>query len=110
MEGYFVVMTTASGVDEAAAIAKAVVDEGLAACCNIVSGVRSIYRWKGEICDEAEVLCVMKTRGGLVEELTARIRELHGYEVPEVVALEIASGNGDYLRWIDECTSRTGLA
>lgn len=104
MEGHIVVMTTVSDDDAAVEIADAVVNEGLAACCNIISGVRSIYIWKGERYDEEEVLCIMKTRSRLFEELKARIIELHGYEVPEVIAIDIKDGHADYLKWIDRAT------
>ncbi|VAV83778.1 Periplasmic divalent cation tolerance protein CutA [hydrothermal vent metagenome] len=101
---YIVVFMTAPSEDEAAAIGKTVVEEGLAACCNIASGLRSIYKWKGKICDEKEVLCILKTRTELFEALKARIVELHSYEVPEVIAIDIKDGHGDYLKWIDEVT------
>jgi len=103
-EGIVVVMMTAPGEKEAVEIAREVVSEGLAACCNIVGGVRSIYTWKGEVADEREVLCLLKTKRSLFEELKARIVELHSYDVPEVVAVDVASGHADYLRWVDEVT------
>jgi periplasmic divalent cation tolerance protein len=104
MEGHIVVFTTVADVDDAVEIADAVVNEGLAACCNIVPGLRSIYIWKGERYDEDEVLCIMKTRADLFEELKARILELHSYKVPEVIALDIKAGHKDYLNWIDHAT------
>jgi len=102
--GYIVVFMTAPGEAEAAAIGKAVVEEGLAACCNIVTGLRSIYKWQGRLCDEGEVLCILKTRSGLFEALKVKLVELHSYEVPEVIAVDITDGHGDYLKWIDEVT------
>lgn len=99
-----VVLSTAPNADEAASIARAVVEEGLAACCNIVPGLRSIYRWKGQLCDEAEVLCVFKTRAALFERLGHRIKELHSYEVPEVVSIAIDNGLPEYLDWITAST------
>jgi len=104
MDGHIVVFTTVLDMDAAVEIADAVVNEGLAACCNIVPGLRSIYIWKGERYDEDEVLCIMKTRAGLFEELKARILELHGYEVPEVIAVDIKAGHVDYLNWVDSAT------
>jgi len=104
MEGHIVVFTTVSDVDDAVELADAVVNEGLAACCNIVPGLRSIYIWKGERYDEDEVLCIMKTRAALFDELKARILELHSYEVPEVIAVDIKAGHSDYLRWVDAAT------
>jgi periplasmic divalent cation tolerance protein len=99
-DSYVVVFSTAPNAEDASSIATAVVDEGLAACCNIVPGLRSIYKWKGELCDEPEVLCIFKTRAGLFEKLRDRIKELHSYEVPEVVSIAIDNGLPEYLDWI----------
>lgn len=107
-DGYVMVFSTVADKDKAAQIARAVVEEGLAACCNIVPGLRSIYKWKGELCDEPEVLCLFKTRASLFERLRERIREMHAYEVPEVVSVEIADGLGDYLDWIKANTPGQG--
>lgn len=101
---YLIVYMTAPNADEAAAIAKTVVGERLAACCNIIPGVRSIYTWKGEVCDDAEVLCLFKTHASLFDELKERLVGLHPYDVPEVVGVPIEAGHADYLDWIDEVT------
>ena len=103
--GHIVVFMTAPNEEEAASIGRKLVEEGLAACCNIISAVRSIYLWKDELCDDREVLCIMKTRGELFERLKARAVELHSYDVPEVIALDIKDGSEEYLKWIDEVTS-----
>lgn len=103
-KGHIVVFMTASSADEGANIGKKTVEEGLAACCNIVPSIRSIYVWKGKLCDEPEALCVFKTRAELFERLRARIKELHSYEVPEIIALKIEAGHADYLKWIDVVT------
>lgn len=107
-DGFVMVFSTVADGEKAADIARAVVAEGLAACCNIIPGLRSIYRWKGEICDEPEALCVFKTRAELFERLRDRIRALHPYEVPEVVSVVIADGLSDYLDWIDKNTAVDG--
>lgn len=91
--------------DKAPQIASAVVAEGLAACVNIIPAVRSIYSWKGEICDDGEALMVAKTRAELFEPLRRRVVELHPYDVPEVIALPIAQGHAPYLEWITQSTS-----
>ncbi len=106
-EDFILVLVTASKEDEAERIARAVVKEGLAACCNIVPRIRSIYMWKGGLCDDSEVLCLMKTRASLFDELRARIKELHTYEVPEIIALKIGAGDKQYLDWIGEVTRGT---
>jgi periplasmic divalent cation tolerance protein len=95
-----VALTTAPSEEKAAELARALVSEGLAACVNIVPGVRSIYTWKGEVQDEAEVLCVVKTRADRVEALRARLVALHPYEVPELVVLDVTAGHEPYLEWV----------
>jgi periplasmic divalent cation tolerance protein len=98
---HVVALSTAPSEEKAAELARALVEERLAACVNIVPRVRSIYRWNGELCDDAEVLCVIKTRKDRVEALRLRLPALHPYEVPELVVLEIAAGHAPYLAWID---------
>ncbi|MEW6359144.1 MAG: divalent-cation tolerance protein CutA [Planctomycetota bacterium] len=104
MDKHIVVFVTAPNGEEAAKIARAVVEERLVACGNITQGIRSIYRWQGKVCDDAEVLLIMKTRRDLFERLAARVKELHSYEVPEIIALPIVAGSAAYLKWIDEQT------
>lgn len=101
---YIVVMVTVGSEEEAARIGKRVVSEGLAACCNIVPSVRSIYTWQGKLCDEGEVLCIFKTRRPLFDRLKKMVKELHGYEVPEVIALGVVDALDEYLDWIDDVT------
>ena len=96
---------TAGSAEEATEIARTLVDERLAACANILPPIRSIYRWQGEIQDEPECAMIVKTRADMVEEATARIRALHSYDVPCVVALDVAGGHQPFLDWIVEETS-----
>jgi periplasmic divalent cation tolerance protein len=100
------VLMTAPSAEVAANIARALVGEGLAACVNIVPGVRSIYCWKGDVCDDSEVLCVIKTCAERFEALRARIVALHPYEVAEIIALPITAGSAPYLAWIDSLCRR----
>ncbi len=95
-----VVLVTAGSAEEAVKIARSVVEERLAACVNIVSGVRSIYRWEGKVTEDAEWLLVMKTSRARFAALEARIRELHSYQVPEVMAFDVATGSRPYLDWL----------
>jgi periplasmic divalent cation tolerance protein len=97
-----VTLMTAPDADTAARIARALVEERLAACVNLVPGVRSIYRWRGKVEDEAEVLLVAKTRADRLGPLAKRLRELHPYELPELVALGDAGGLEEYLDWVRE--------
>ncbi|HMK42735.1 MAG TPA: divalent-cation tolerance protein CutA [Dissulfurispiraceae bacterium] len=101
---YLVVYVTAPNEDEAAKIAKILIEERLAGCVNIVRSLRSIYRWQGAIEDESEVLMICKTRRTLFEALEARVKTLHSYSVPEVIALPIVAGSREYLAWLDETT------
>ncbi len=105
MTEYIVIFVTAPE-NEAAELARTLVEERLVACVNIVPGLRSFYWWQGKIEDEPEVLCIMKTRRELFESLRDRVRELHSYEVEEIIALPILAGNLPYLDWIKENTQR----
>jgi len=95
-----VVLTTVGSTDEAARIARELVERRLAACVNVLPGVRSIYRWQGKVEDEAEVLMLTKTTRDRFEALAAAIRELHSYDVPEIVALPAAAVEAHYGAWL----------
>ena len=95
-----VVLVTAPDAEVAASLARRLVEERLAACGNVVPGVRSIYRWQGRVEDDAEVLLVLKTRAERCDALAARVQALHPYELPEVVALPVAGGSIPYLDWV----------
>lgn len=99
-----VVFITASTEDEAANIAKALVEARLAGCVNIIKNIRSIYSWEGKIEDEAEVLMIVKTRKALIDSLVKKVKELHSYTVPEIIALPVVEGSEDYLEWLKEVT------
>jgi len=99
------VLSTAPDRATAEKIGRALVGERLAACVNVVPGLRSIYRWKGKIERDREVLCLIKTRRTLLPALTRRLTALHPYDVPEVVAIGIVGGSRTYLDWIAEQTT-----
>lgn len=105
MSDAIVVLVTAPSAEKAAEIARALVEERLAACGNVVPGLRSIYRWEGKIFDEQEVLLILKTRAALFGALRARVVAMHPYEVPEVLRLDVADGHAPYLDWIRESVS-----
>lgn len=94
------VLITAPNADCGASLAATLVEEGLAACVNLVPGVRSFYRWEGAVQDDNEVLLIAKTREALLPALTARVGALHPYDVPEVIALPITGGSERYLTWL----------
>ena len=87
---------------DAERIARALVEERLAACVNVVPGITSIYRWKGTVEQEPELLLVMKTLAEQVDALKARLLELHPYDLPEVVVIPIGDGHKPYLDWLAE--------
>jgi len=95
---------TAPTREKALEIARALVEEKLVACVNVVGGVRSVYRWKGQIHDDEEVLCLAKTRPELLKALVNRVKDLHPYDVPEILAFEVFDGSADYLAWLEEAT------
>lgn len=95
-----VVLVTAPSAEEAGKLARALVEKGLAACGNILPGVRSIYRWEGKLCDDGEVLLVLKSTHERFDALRARVVDLHPYDVPEVLRLDVADGHAPYLDWV----------
>lgn len=95
-----VVLVTAPDAETGAGIARVLVEERLAACVNVVAGLRSFYRWEGRIQEDAEVLLIVKTRVDRCEALAARVRTLHPYALPEVLALAATGGSDAYLAWV----------
>ena len=103
-EAFAAVFVTTSTAAEADHIAAVLVGERLAACVNRLGPVRSTYTWKGELTRNEEFLLVIKARRQRIDQLASRVRALHSYEVPEVVALPIVAGSPPYLRWLGEAT------
>ena len=103
MKGKLVVLVTCANRREAGRIARALVEERLAACVNIHAGVvESVYRWKGKVERGREVLLTIKTRRAVLPWIDRRVKELHSYETPEIIALAVVGGSRDYLDWIEE--------
>ncbi len=100
MTDALVVLVTTPTPERAAEIARALVEERLAACGNVLPAIRSIYRWEGKVQDEAEALLVLKTTRARLEALRERVLALHPYEVPEVLALPVETGSAPYLAWL----------
>jgi periplasmic divalent cation tolerance protein len=86
--------------DKAVDIARALVDDKLVACVNLIPQVRSIYSWQGQVCDDQETTAIMKTTSERFEALRARILELHPYELPEIIAVPLSAGHPEYLAWV----------
>jgi len=105
---FVVVLVTAASAEEGQRIGRALVGERLAACVNVLGPMRSIYRWQGAVEEADEHLLVVKARAADVPALAERIRALHSYEVPEVVALPLTGGSEAYLTWLAAVTDRAG--
>ena len=103
---FVVVLVTAGNRDEGLRIGRALVEERLAACVNVVGPMRSIYRWEGAVEEADEHLLVVKARARDLDALGARVRALHSYDVPEVLALPVTAGSEDYLAWLGRVTTR----
>ena len=95
-----VVLVTAPDDETPGKIARALVEEKLVACVNIVPGVRSVYRWEGAVQEDAEVLLVLKTRADRCAAVAARVADLHSYDLPEVLVLPVSAGSDAYLDWV----------
>ena len=103
---YIIVFITVPDFEVGKRIGDILIEEKLAACVNITSEIKSIYLWKGDIEHDSEHLLIVKTRKDKFECLENRIKEIHPYEVPEIVAVPVISGSKDYLSWIDETLDR----
>jgi periplasmic divalent cation tolerance protein len=101
---YVVVLTTLPAEADASTLARALVDARLAACVNILPPMTSVYRWRDGIEEDAERQIVIKTTRHRLPDVWERLRQLHPYDVPEFVALQVVDGNETYLRWIGEST------
>ena len=107
MSESFIYVTCASP-EEAESIGTLLVEKRLAACVNILPGMRSLYWWQGKVERGEEVVLIAKTRDELVESLTEAVNAVHGYEIPCVVCLPITGGNPDFLAWIRDETAGAG--
>lgn len=102
MSEFVVVLMTAGSREEAERIAESLVTEWLAACVNVIPNVVSFYRWEGKVQQDQEVLLIAKSRKDVLDDLIRRVRSLHSYTVPEIIALPLSGGSDDYLRWVDQ--------
>lgn len=101
---FIVVLVTAKDHEEAKKISHKLIQDKLAACVNIIEGVRSIFWWEGKVDQANEVLLVIKTQKTLFKKLEKAVKSSHSYSVPEIIALPIVAGNADYLKWIKDST------
>lgn len=102
MPDYAVAMTTVAKLKDARKIARALVKEHLAACVSCLPGALSHYRWEGKLCEEPEIVLLIKTKASYIKALERKLREIHPYVVPEFVVLPIIAGSEGYLGWIEK--------
>jgi periplasmic divalent cation tolerance protein len=103
-----VVLMTAGNREEAVRIAEMLVGAHLAGCVQILPEIQSIYRWRGEVARDSEVLLLAKSTSGRFDELDRKIREIHSYETPEIVALPVTQASAPYLKWLQEAVAPGG--
>lgn len=105
---YALVYITTSGEDESKKVGKILVEEKLAACVNIVTSIESIYLWKGGIEEDKESLLIAKTKVSNIDKIIKRVKEIHSYETPAILAIPIIDGSKDYLDYLDYLDSEIG--
>lgn len=98
---YIVIFVTTKDKAQASKIAKALLEAKLIACANIIKGVSSMFWWQGKVDQAQETLLILKTKANLFKKVEAKVKSLHSYEVPEIIALPIVAGSSAYLKWID---------
>jgi periplasmic divalent cation tolerance protein len=98
---YNVIIVTASSKNEAEKIAKTLLEERLIACANIISPVQSLFWWQGKVNEAQEHIILMKTRKDLFSKLSERVKALHSYQIPEIIAIPIVEGFKPYMEWLD---------
>ena len=102
-------LTTCNSSELASSLAESLVSRKLAACVNIVNGIESVYQWQGKIERDKELLLIIKTRNSLFSQIEQAIQELHDYELPEIIAVPIETGEKNYLNWIKSATNATEI-
>jgi len=108
-DSILLVYCTAPNLTEAKMIARTIVEKHLAACCNIIPAIASIYCWEGKVKEAGEALLLIKTTPKMYEQLEKEIKMIHSYSVPEIIAKQIDQGSTAYFDWIFECLERKGL-
>ena len=103
---YCVVLITVKDAEEAEKIARGLLEDKLIACANIIQGVKSLFWWEGALDSANELMVVVKTRRVLFDKVVKKVRKLHSYNVPEIIALPVIKGYNPYLKWINDSTKR----
>jgi periplasmic divalent cation tolerance protein len=105
MSDYCFVLSTVATMEDGERLARTLVERRLAACVNVLPGMTSFYRWEGKVQKDEERLLLIKTRADRYEDLRTALLDMHPYELPEVIALDVAAGHAPYLSWLDESVS-----
>ena len=98
------VFITAKDMEEAKSLSDGLIGSNLAACVNIVDNVTSIFKWEGKVAKNSEVLCIAKSRSELFPEIEKKVKAIHSYEMPEILAIPVAAGSKDYMEWVENMT------
>ena len=106
-ENHIVVLVTAKDKAEAQKIARGLLNAKLIACANIMEGVQSLFWWQGKIDEAGEALLIMKSKKTVFKKIVAKVKSLHSYDTPEVIALPIIDGNLEYLKWVDQSVRKS---
>ena len=109
MDNYIIVLNTCNSDEIASSIADTLVSKKLAACVNIVKGIESVYQWQGKIERDKEILLIIKSRQHLFSQIEHVIKALHDYELPEIIAVSVETGEKNYLNWIKSATLATEI-
>lgn len=109
MNSYIIILITTKNKAEAKTIANGLLKERLIACANIIEGVESLFFWQGKLDKSKEALMVVKTKQKYFKEIVSKVKLLHSYQTPEIIALPLIAGNYDYLKWIDEVVEPRSL-
>ncbi len=102
MSKYYLVLSTIDDLSEAKEIARKLIEDQLVACVNVIPDIASIYRWEGKIEESEEVLILIKTVKYRLDELISKVKDLHSYDVPEIIAISIEEGSMNYLKWLSK--------
>ncbi|MBD3170767.1 MAG: divalent cation tolerance protein CutA [candidate division Zixibacteria bacterium] len=100
--GIKVVLCTTSGIAEAEKLAGSLVEAKLAACCNIIPAIRSVYFWDGKVRNDEEALLIIKTADENLQELTQKIKGIHSYDLPEIISISVDGGSAEFIKWVKD--------
>lgn len=107
MTDYILIITTVGSQEEAKTIARHLVTKRLVACVNSLPGIHSTYRWRGKVCEDEEIMMLIKTKTAFEKRVYQVVKSLHSYDLPEVITLPIVNGDEPYFKWLNDSLSKT---